>query len=249
MPEIAVTGVGLLSPLGIDPEAHARALVSPEPLAPTDGTVADIPAKELVGARALWRVDRVGRMAIVAATLALRDGGAADPAVLPRERVGLGWSTEYGSLSGIWDVQQQMRAVGLSEASPLAFSTTVLNHMAGTLSIIHKIRGPVLTFCHLGSSGLDALAWGARTLRRGRADLVVVGGAEERVGPGTGEAAAALVLERADDAARRGADVLIRIGARDVATGRSLADVVGTSSVVPLLDLIAGVVAAGTAQT
>lgn len=249
MTEIAVTGIGLLSPLGTDVSVHARALTSPDPPAPTDGVVADVPARELVGARALRRVDRVGRMAIVAATLALRDAASADPRAYPADRVGLGWSTAYGSLSGIWDVQQQMRAVGLAEASPLAFSTTVLNHMAGTLSIIHKLQGPVLTFCHLGTCGLDAVAWGARTLRRGRADMLVVGGAEERVGPGTGEAAAALVLERVDDAQRRGVPVLARLQARVVAQGeaehiaakRSLAPVVGASSVVPLMDLIATV--------
>jgi 3-oxoacyl-[acyl-carrier-protein] synthase II len=59
------------------------------------------------------------------------------------------------------------------------FSNTVLNAAAGQVAIWHQLRGVNTTVAAGSVSGLHALGYAADLIRRGRADVIVAGGAEE----------------------------------------------------------------------
>jgi len=231
---VVITGVGVLTPLGWDRECLVAALRGErsgvaehrdlvEGVAVRAARVVEVPARDVVASRQLRRMDRMGRMAAVAGTLALRDAGVLGDLPCASERVAVGWGTEFASLDETGTFQQRLRERGPRLANPMTFPNLVPSALAGHLGIIHGLRGPSLTFCHHETCGFEALAWGRRLLVTGRADLVLVGVSEEvgavlagthvllRATTPPGEGAAALVLERADDARRRSAAVLATV--------------------------------------
>ena len=240
MGEVVLTGIGLLTPLGVDADALPAALAAGRSGVGLHGDlvegrrvpaarVVDVPVKEVVTSPQLRRMDRLGKMATVAAGLALRHAGLADGSPVPPERVAVGWATEYASLEHTWAFQERVRTRGPRLANPMSFPNLVQNAAAGYLSILFGLRGSSVTFCHHETCGLEALGWAARQLRRGRADVVLVGVSEELgdvlyrarsligVEAPPGEGAVALILERRESARSRGARVLATVAADSAA--------------------------------
>ncbi len=231
---VVLTGVGDLTPLGHEPGALQAALDGRisgvldhedfiEGATARAGLIRDIPAKQLVKSPHLRKMDRVGRMSIVSATLALRDAGLGEQLPCAPERAAIGWATEFASLEETWQFQERVRIKGPRLANPMVFPNLVQNAVAGYLSIIHGIKGPSATFCHHESCAFEALTWAVRQLKLGRADMALTGVTEE-LGPllyqvrslfgiedCPGEGSVALVLEREDDALARGARILATV--------------------------------------
>lgn len=242
-PAIVVTGIGVRSPLGSDVDAFwQRAL---------DGAVATRPLRRFDTAR--LSSDRGGEMALPpngaahdsvpvplavrladeASATAVHDSGLSPDCVAP-ERVGVCMGTVMATRPAVerWladDPTTREDPGDAAWADPSQLSRVPAQRLG--------LGGPncvVATGCAAGNS---ALAWGAEALRAGRADAMVVGGADEisqamlmmfdsfgllspdavrpfdrdRVGLLLGEGAAAFVLERETDARARGAHVHGRI--------------------------------------
>jgi len=240
MSDVVVTGVGLLTPLGVGADELTAALdAGRSGIARHDdlvegsevraGRVRDVPVKEVIRSAQLRRMDRMGKMATVAAGLAMRHAGLESQLPAPPERAAVGWATEYASLEQTWAFQERVRVKGPRLANPMAFPNLVQNAVAGYLSILFGLRGPSVTFCHHETCGLEALAWAERQLRRDRADLALVGVSEELGGvlfraraligvdAPPGEGSVALVLERAETARARGARILASLGGTSAA--------------------------------
>jgi 3-oxoacyl-[acyl-carrier-protein] synthase II len=238
--DVVITGIGLLTPLGVDADELSAALAAGRTgIAQHDdlrtghtvaaGRIDQVPVKEIVRSPQLRRMDRLGKMATVAAGMALRHAGLGDGIGVPCERAAVGWATEYASLEHTWAFQERVRTRGPRLANPMSFPNLVQNAAAGYLSILFGLRGPSVTFCHHETCGLEALSWAARQLRRDRADLVLVGVSEELgevlfrarsligVEAPPGEGAVALVLERRDAAVDRGARILATVAADSAA--------------------------------
>ncbi len=230
MRRVVVTGVGMITPLGLELEQLARvrrerssAVAVHDDLSEHGpvraARVIDVPAKQLVRSNQLRRMDRLGRMAAVASTLALRHGGIDEELPVPPERAAVGWSSEFANLEETWSFQERVRTKGPRLASPMVFPNLVQNAPAGYVSIIHGLRGPTTTFCHHETCGVEALEWGARQIRHDRADMALIGITEElgpllcaarglfHVDEPPGEGSVALLLEDAGRAAARGATV------------------------------------------
>ena len=196
----------------------AFALVS-APRAPITPTRwAALPAK-------LARMDRLCALALVAADGAILDAAldTAGGAECSGERTAVVLGTAYGCHATNEDYYRGLLAQGAGGASPRLFAYTLPSSPVGEISIHYGIRGPATAVAPGLTAGLDALTAGLRELRAGRADRVLVTAAEvasplleQLLQNGLtisqngstiplSDGAAALVLERASDAAARGA--------------------------------------------
>jgi len=227
--DIAITGVGLVSCIGPNTDAAWKSVVERrramrpftlcESLLPTDLTGGEAPDPQPDLLPRQPRETRLLRAAIDEARAQSR------PMAAPDRTAAVFGTTLHG-----------MRRAGefLRSADPTALrafpaAPSLLNALGGL-----PIGGPVLSNCSACSSGLGAVALGATLLSAGLADVVIAGGydpvseyaiggfgalrllahadlrpfCKDRDGMKLSEAYAAIVLERADDAGARGAEVL-----------------------------------------
>ncbi|HZY87352.1 MAG TPA: beta-ketoacyl-[acyl-carrier-protein] synthase family protein [Gemmataceae bacterium] len=210
-----LTGVGLITPLGRDlgtfwaalaaGRGGVRRITSFDPSAlpaQIGGEVDDFDAKNYVEKKDRKRLNQMARtvqFAVAAARLALQDG-AADCGRLDRERVGvvLGTGTIPGDLADLGPAAQatvrpgdeaaDMRRWG-ADGLPLIAPAWMLGHVpnmpASYVSILNDLRGPNNTITQTDVASLLALAEARRTVLRGRADLMLAGGADAKINPVT----------------------------------------------------------------
>ena len=225
----AITAVGVVSPLGVGEEAFFAALDAGAPAAVTnaDGLtvarVGEFGAKQQIAPGTLRRLPRLSQMAIVAGKEALAKGAVPyDPT-----RIGVVLGTGLGTLEETIAFMRGYLEGGPEAASPLLFPSSVMNAAAGQLALECKLRGVNSTVNHRDASPLSALTMACDLLELGRADALVVGAVDELSGPALagykklgagdvvlGEGAAMLLVEREDDARKRGARI------RAVVSGR-----------------------------
>ncbi len=184
--EVVVTGFGVVSPLGHSALEVARRVAAGE-RATGDAhgaRVAEIPL-DVVPAAArtrIGRLDRICRLTLTAAFLAIDDAGLGLPLADP-ERVGLALGTGLGCLLSDAEFYEKVVANGPPAASPRAFAYTVSSAAAGEVTIALGIHGPNTTL-HMGmAAGAGALGYAADLIRSGRADMVLAGGADALDGP------------------------------------------------------------------
>jgi 3-oxoacyl-[acyl-carrier-protein] synthase II len=188
---VVVTGAGLVSGLGDRPAAvhdalcgGATALAPSTLLAPEIAAgyavaeIRDFNPRAYLGARNVAPLDRTGRLAAVGVELALADSGWTID--LRKQRpVGIVLGTMFCSVKTISEFDRRAQSAGPEYASPMDFSNTVLNAAAGQVAIWHQLRGVNTTVAAGAVSGLHALGYATDLIRRGRADVIVAGGAEE----------------------------------------------------------------------
>jgi 3-oxoacyl-[acyl-carrier-protein] synthase II len=164
----------------------------------------------------LARTDRLCALALVAVDTALGDAGLSpeDAASWDGDQTAVVLGTAFGCHATNEDYYRGYLAEGLGGASPRLFAYTLPSSPVGEISIHHGIRGPAVALTPGLTAGIDAVTQGLREIAAGRADRVLVAAAEVStpllarllaLSEPPPDAAAALVLERAELAARRGA--------------------------------------------
>ncbi|MFC9997173.1 beta-ketoacyl synthase N-terminal-like domain-containing protein [Nocardia sp. NPDC127526] len=170
--------------------------------------------------------DRASRLASRAAEAALIDAGllGENRSYLGEsERTATVVSTNLGNLDSICAFLDTIAEEDAEALNPTALPNTSSNVTGGWIAIEHGFRAPNLTVSNGPTSGLDALHWARRLIRSGRADTVVVTGVEpdnryvrkllnDNDEPQWPDAAAAVVVESAAAADRRGARVRLALG-------------------------------------
>ena len=187
-PAIAITGVGVISPIGTGREAFAEGLLAGRcavgpitrfesgPVAGGLGAeIADFDPAPYLGSKGLRRIDRTSLLAGSAARLAIDDAGLEE--VYPPERTGVALGSTFGVIDNICFFDRDALEDGPAYVNPMDFPNTVYNAPASRIAIFCKITGPTSTISTGNASALDALLYGADFLRIGRAKVFLVGGA------------------------------------------------------------------------
>ena len=187
---VVITGLGLVCPLGSTVADTWAAVLRGEsgigPITRFDATAfpvrfggavrgfdlaAYLPPKE---AR---RIDPFMHYGIAAGVQAVADAGL-DLERLDRDRCGVVMGAGIGGLSTIESEHSAFLAGGARKISPFYIPGSIINMLAGHLSIRFGLRGPNLGVVTACTTSTHALGLAARCIQYGDADLVLSGGAE-----------------------------------------------------------------------
>ena len=200
MRRIVVTGLGMVSPLGVGVDRNWKRLIAGESglgrithFDPSDMTcqvAAEIPRGTEAGQLNLddyiepkeqKKMDTFIHYAIVAATEAVKDSGYVPTTDEARERIGVMIGSGIGGLNEIYETSIVLHEKGPRRVSPFFIPRSLINLASGQVSIMHGYRGPnhsVVTAC---ATGAHAIGDAARLIALGDADMMVAGGAEAAI--------------------------------------------------------------------
>ncbi len=189
---VVVTGLGLVSSLGLDAETSWKTLIAGESGADeiTLFDHSDYPvhfACELKGFeptdwvdhKSARRMDRFAQMILAAARQAEQDSGieiAAEP-----ERVGASVATGIGGLGSFQDCYDVLRDRGPARLSPFSIPCIIPNMGAGWVSIELGTKGPLMSQCTACAAANMAIGDALDAIRLGRVDVMLAGGSEAPV--------------------------------------------------------------------
>ncbi|UCE58694.1 MAG: beta-ketoacyl synthase chain length factor [Phycisphaerales bacterium] len=129
-----------------------------------------------VNRRAQRRLDKVTRMTLLAAFLALEDSSVD---IADKRRVGVLVGTGFGPLTTTFDYLDTIIDGGDNSASPTLFASSVHSALASAVSIFTKFNGPCLTITNLELVSTEVLSTACAWLDRQIVDYVLVGLADE----------------------------------------------------------------------
>jgi beta-ketoacyl-acyl-carrier-protein synthase II len=213
---VAVTGLGVVSPLGLGAGTFFDALAAGrsgigrltvrfhERLACPLGAAVDFDGAAHFDPARLRMLDRVSQFALVAAAQALRD--AHDPlAGLDPARAGVFVGTGAGGSQSADDGYHALYAEGSERLKPFSVLLAMNNAAAAWIGLEHRIAGPNLTYSTACSSSAVAIGEAARRIAHGEAEVMIAGGAEAALNFGTLKAWEALRTLASEDARDPGA--------------------------------------------
>jgi 3-oxoacyl-[acyl-carrier-protein] synthase II len=212
MKRVVITGLGAVSPLGVGMDATWRKLIEGrsgisriEAFDATGyrcriaGQVKDWDPTAFIEHRRLKEMDRFTELALGAAALAVRDGGL-ELTEEERDRAGCFIGVGFGGLASLEKTKQTLIDRGPSRVSPYSIPAMIDNLAAGQVSLAHHLRGPSYSIGSACASGAHAIGEAAEWIRRGRAGVMVAGGAEATITPvGIAGFEAMLALSRRND--------------------------------------------------
>ena len=189
MRRVAVTGIGLISPLGNScAEALANAtagrsaigrLETPwaDRLAAPIAACARLQGEEYFPPPRLRMLDRVSQLALVGTRQALDDARLA-PATADRERIGVFIGTAMGGALTTDEGYLSLYRDGCERMKPFSVLMGMTNAPAAWIGIEYDLSGPNLTYSTACSSAAVSIGEAWLRLRRGEIDLAIAGGAE-----------------------------------------------------------------------
>ncbi len=204
MRRVAITGIGVITPLGNDVEsfvtglAHGRSgivrLTRPPATRGDDagnsqarkhigGVVAFDPSLHFSGPQ-LRMLDRVSQFALVAADQAVRAAGIVWDDI-DRERCGVFLGTGMGGAETTDEGYHTLYAERTERVKPFSVLMAMSNAAASWIGIEYRLTGPNLTFSTACSSSAVAIGEAAQRIRNGEVDLMLAGGSEAPLSLGT----------------------------------------------------------------
>ncbi|HET7262743.1 MAG TPA: beta-ketoacyl-ACP synthase II [Casimicrobiaceae bacterium] len=209
---VVVTGLGIVSPVGIGVAVAWESILAARsgigPITRFDaasfptriaGEVKDFDVTRWLSGKEARRYDTFIHYGLVATMEAVADAGLhAYGGDL--ERIGVSVGSGIGGLPMIEQTQQTYQQGGLRKVSPFFVPGSIINMIAGLVSIQYGYRGPNLGCVSACSTGNHCLGEAARIIEYGDADVMIAGGSESTVSPlGVGGFCAARALSTRND--------------------------------------------------
>ncbi len=209
---VVVTGLGLVSPLGVGTAANWEAICAGRSgigritrfdasafAAQIAGEVKDFDPIQFVEKKDVKKLDVFIQYAIAASQFAVDDAALT---IRPDEacRVGVFIASGIGGFATIEREHEALLTGGPRRISPFFIPATIINLAAGQVSIRFGAKGPNLATCTACSASAHAIGEGAEIIKRGSADVMIVGGSEAAITPmGVGGFAAMRALSTRND--------------------------------------------------
>jgi len=192
---VVVTGMGIISPLGIGIEENWSAIINGKsgigPITRFDtasfpvrfaGEVAGFNAERYMGHKEVKKMDRFIHFAVAASDYALKDSGY-KITEKNAERVGVQVGVGLGGLPAIEKYHNLYKERGVRKISPFFIPMVIANLASGQVSIHSGAKGPntcVVTAC---ATGTHSIGDAARLIEYGDADVMIAGGTESVITP------------------------------------------------------------------
>jgi len=209
---VVVTGLGIVSPVGIGVAAAWDSILAgrsgiaritrfdassfPSQIA---GEVKEFDVSKWLSAKEARRYDTFNHFGLVATMEAIADARL-DEYRGDKERVGVCIGSGIGGLPMIEETQQAYTHGGLRKISPFFVPGSIINMVAGLVSIHYGYKGPNLATVSACSTANHSLGEAARLIEYGDADIIIAGGSESCISPlGVGGFCAARALSTRND--------------------------------------------------
>ncbi len=201
---VVVTGMGAVTPLGLDVESTWTRLLNGESgistishfdatdyRAQIAGVIKDFDTKPYMSSKDARRYDAFMHYGVAATAMALKEAGfieevsANDAPVqnVDQERFGVILGSGIGGIQTIEDSCAMLTEKGAKKVSPFIVPGSIANMAAGLVAIKHKLKGPNLATATACTTGTHAIGLAARLIAYGDADVMIAGGSERGSSP------------------------------------------------------------------
>jgi 3-oxoacyl-[acyl-carrier-protein] synthase II len=188
---VVVTGLGMLSPLGADVKSSWEGIVAGRSgirsiehfdtekfSTKIAGIVPAFDMDEYLQPKEARKMDIFVQYGMVAGIQAVRDSGLVATAE-NAGRIGIAVGSGIGGLTGIEENHIKMLNGGPRRVSPFFVPASIINMIAGNLSIEFGFKGPNFATVTACTSGTHSIGFAAQQIMLGTADAMVAGGAEK----------------------------------------------------------------------
>ena len=188
---VVVTGLGMLTPLGNDVASSWQALQQAKSgisliehfdtsayTTKFAGLVKDFDVEPYFPAKDAKKMDLFIQYGVAAAMQAFRDSGLEINDV-NAHRIGAAIGSGIGGLGLIEENHTKLMNSGPKRLSPFFVPSTIINMIAGQLSIMLGLKGPNISIVTACTTGVHNIGQAARMIAYGDADVMVAGGAEK----------------------------------------------------------------------
>lgn len=211
--KVVVTGLGIVSPVGSTISSAWDNIISGKSgitritrfdasafASQIAGEVKDFDINQYLSPKEARRMDIFIHYGMAAAIQAVKNAGIDDISHLDPERIGVNIGSGIGGLPMIENTDTAYHAGGPRKISPFFIPSTIINMIAGNLSIMYGYKGPNFAIVTACTTATHSIGNSARMIEYGDADVMVCGGAESCVTPlAIGGFAAAKALSSQND--------------------------------------------------
>ncbi|CAI0734507.1 MULTISPECIES: beta-ketoacyl-ACP synthase II [Serratia] len=204
---VVVTGLGMLSPVGNTVESTWNALLAGQSgISLIDhfdttayatrfaGLVKNFNVEDFISRKDARKMDAFIQYGIAAGMQAMQDAGL-DITEANANRIGAAIGSGIGGLGLIEENHSSLVNGGPRKISPFFVPSTIVNMIAGHLTIMYGMRGPSISIATACTSGVHNIGHAARIIAYNDADVMLAGGAEKASTPlGVGGFGAARAL-------------------------------------------------------
>ncbi len=192
---VVITGLGVISPVGIGVDENWSSIIAARSgisrvthFDPTNypsqiaGEIKDFDPTRFISEKEARRMDRFIQLGVAAGIEALRDSGI-EVTEANAERIGVHIGSGIGGAQTIEETALIIKDRGPRRVSPFYVPSSIINMVAGNLSIMHGLKGPNLAMVSACSSATHAIGDAGRFIEYGDADVMIAGGAEAAITP------------------------------------------------------------------